>query len=171
MGNYPLTLPRSRNIHSAAIRADVIVLYRNVRRIVFEMSTQSEANVHIHGVAIAVQFPQSRHRHFLPRRIVEVGAEEVGRTLVGVGHPIEFPLPVERHALRVVAHERGMHGVAVHLVHLLVVPFRKTLSLSPHRRSSESREQKESYNRVVYHPGFCLRVSFLRICNKGSACR
>ena len=75
----------------------MIVLYWCFRRIVLEMSSPSEADVHIFRVAIAIQFPHSGHRHRAPAAVVEVGAVEVGGPLVSILHPIKLPVAVQRH--------------------------------------------------------------------------
>ena len=74
----------------------MVVLCRHHRRIVLEVSAPSESYVHVFGVAEAVQLPDARHAHVFPRCVVIVGAEEVGRTLVGVLHPLEAPVALDR---------------------------------------------------------------------------
>ena len=69
----------------------MIVLRRHLRGIVLELVTPSIAGIDIDGVAITVQLPYGRNLHIVPTFVVETHLPEVGRTLVGIGHPEEFP--------------------------------------------------------------------------------
>lgn len=60
------------------------------------MSAPSKTYVYIFWVTISVEFPNARNTHSLPRSVVERGVEEVGRTLVGILYPIEFPIALDR---------------------------------------------------------------------------
>ena len=60
------------------------------------MATPTEAGIHILRITIAVKFPYSGHRHLAPFCIVKIQVVECRRTLIGVFHPIEFPLTVKR---------------------------------------------------------------------------
>ena len=96
MGYDLLSLPCVGYGDRASVAANVIVLSGHFGRIVREMSTPGKTDVEIYRVAIAVQFPDARHAHFLPAAIVVAGEEEVVRTLVGMFVPSEFPLSVQR---------------------------------------------------------------------------
>ena len=136
MGDNLFAFPCSGQRDGSAIAAHVVVFHRHLWRVVLEMSTPSKAHVQVNGVAIAVQFPDARHGHGSPRRVVKVGFVKAGGTLVGIFHPIKFPIAMQRQVVfRAfwVAHlcllivfkgeEVGVHGHAVKGVHLQVVPF------------------------------------------------
>ena len=95
MSNDLLTIPIFRNVDDAAIAAHIIVLGRNSRRLLVEMSAPTKAYIYILWVAIAIHFPNARDVHGLPRTVVKVSLIEVGRTLVGILHPIKLPCTME----------------------------------------------------------------------------
>ena len=136
MGDNLFAFPGSGQRDGAAIAAHVVVFHRHLWRVVLEMPTPSKAHVQVNGVAIAVQFPDARHGHGSPRRVVKVGFVKAGGTLVGIFHPIKFPIAMQRQVvfrafgvarLRLLVvfkgEEVGVHGHAVQGVHLQVVPF------------------------------------------------
>ena len=114
----------------------MVVFHRHSWWLFVEVSAPGEARVHIFGIAISVEFPHTGHRHLSPLRVVEVGFVEVGGSLVGILHPVEFPCAVEREKscrlAHVALHGQGfvfkgkevcVHVHAVHFVHLQVVPL------------------------------------------------
>ena len=136
MGYNLAAVPRVGYAYGASVRAHVVVLGRHLWGIVLEVSAPCETDVHVFGVAVAVKLPDARNRHCLPRRVVERSAEEVGRTLVGVLHPVEFPLALNREkvgrrlavALQgsvavLVSEERRMRRETVYVVHRHIVPL------------------------------------------------
>ena len=141
MSNDLLARPSFGDGDSAAIAAHVVVLSRHHRRIVAELVAPSISNVFINGVAVAVKFPDSWHRHGSPALVVEVDAIEVGWTHIAVLHPVEFPNAVERQEVLgfladsgfgflciFVGEIVGVHWQPVHLVEFGVLPFLESLS-------------------------------------------
>ena len=87
MSNNLLAIPIFWDVDDAAIATHIIVLGRNSRRLLIEMSAPSKAYIYILWVAITIHLPNARKVHGLPRTIVEISLIEVGRTLVGIFHP------------------------------------------------------------------------------------
>ena len=121
---------------SSAIAAHVVVFYGHLWRVVLEMSAPCKAHVEVNGVAIAVQFPVAGYGHVAPSRVVKVGFVKACGTLVGIFHPIKFPIAMQRQVvfrafgvahLRLLSvfkgEEVGVHGHPVQGVHLQAVPF------------------------------------------------
>ena len=88
--NLP-ALPVRSNIESLAVLSQIIVFIGNNRRCVWEMSVPRILHIDIHRVAPSVQVPHSRHRNFVPGRVVIGGEEEIGCT--GASVLIEFEVP------------------------------------------------------------------------------
>ena len=114
----------------------MVVFGRHLRGIVLEMSAPCESDVNVLGVAITVDFPYSGHLHRLPRRVVVAFLEEIGRTLVGISHPVEAPVALDREIIGrtvavalqsrtavLVSEERGMRRKSVNVVDRHVVPL------------------------------------------------
>ena len=99
MGDDLASLPRSRNLDLAPVRAYVIVLYGNNGRIVLILVTPSVVDVDIQRVAIAVQFPDTGDGHCAPGLVVEVRLPEIRRPAVCVRHPVELPESVQGHVV------------------------------------------------------------------------
>ena len=95
MSNNLLAIPIFWDVDDAAIATHIIVLGRNSRRLLIEMSAPSKAYIYILWVAITIHLPNARKVHGLPRTIVEISLIEVGRTLVGIFHPIKLPCAME----------------------------------------------------------------------------
>ena len=91
-----LARPCSRDVDRAAVGTHVVLLDGNVRRIVFEPAPPGISDVEVDRVAVTVQFPESRDLHVVPAFVVESDLEKVRRTLVGIAHPVEFPVSVQR---------------------------------------------------------------------------
>ena len=70
----------------------MVVLHGHFRRIVLEVSAPCESYVHVFRVAVSVDLPDAGHLHGVPLRVVVSFLEEVGRTLVGISHPVESPV-------------------------------------------------------------------------------
>ena len=92
MGYYLLAVPVFWNIDDASVRTYVVVLGRNCRRLLVEMSAPSEAYVHIFRITESVHLPVAWNIHGLPFGVIKIFLVEVGRTLVGVLHPLELSL-------------------------------------------------------------------------------
>ena len=136
MGHHLLALPVVGDIHHAPVTAHPVVFHRHLGRVVLEVSSPCESDVHVDGVAETIEFPHSRHGHASPSPVVEVLGKEVGGPLVGVLHTKEFPHTLERqvvargfHVARhglfgvAIGEEGGVDGEPVDVVHLHVVPF------------------------------------------------
>ena len=76
VGNNLLAVPAVGYVDDAAVAAHMVVFQRHLRRIVLEMSAPGEADVQVYRVAIAVEFPYSRHADGLPCRVVIASFEE-----------------------------------------------------------------------------------------------
>ena len=76
VGDNLLAVPAVGYVDDAAVAAHMVVFQRHLGRVVLEMSAPSEADVHVYRVAIAVEFPYSRHADGLPCRVVIAGFEE-----------------------------------------------------------------------------------------------
>ena len=118
------SLPVFRNADSPAVGTHVVVLYGNCRRIAVEIVFPGIADIEIDRIAIAVEFPHSRDRHSSPVGVVEVRSPEIGRTLVCILDPVEFPFSVEREVVLAVLHS---------LFHLFEAGIGKEVSV--HRRT------------------------------------
>ena len=109
----------------------MVLLDGNVRRIVFEPAPPGVTDVEVDRIAVSVQLPESRHGHVVPAFVVVADAEKVRRSLVGVAHPVEFPVSVQREGLvarlcgfrRLVREPGAMHRHPVHGIHAGVLPF------------------------------------------------
>ena len=105
MGNHLSAVPAVGDTYLAAIAAHMIVFHGDGHHpLTFlvvvlawhvEMSAPGETYVHIDRVAVAVHFPDARYGEVFPLRVVEVGAEEVGGSLVGILHPVKPPVAVQ----------------------------------------------------------------------------
>ena len=128
VSHYLLAIPVGRQFDDAAIAAHVVVadgywhavvgnliLFLETLEVVFtvEHVSPSEAYVHIFGVAVAVKFPDARHLHGFPSRVVVVGLVEIGGTLVGIGHPVEFPRSLKREVIGRLCHVAGESSLHV----------------------------------------------------------
>ena len=122
MGNDLLTRPIGRNSNRATVRPHMVVLDGHLWRIVLEMTAPRKSHIHIFRVAIAVQFPDTRHRHVHPVLRIIVHTEEIRWPLIGMFHPEEAPSTVQRQTISL--RERCMHRITVDLIDLQVVPLR-----------------------------------------------
>ena len=61
----------------------------------FEMTAPGVADIQIHGIAKAVQFPDSWHGHLAPLGVVVVGTEEICWSVRCVLHPVELPVTMQ----------------------------------------------------------------------------
>ena len=136
VGYHLAAFPSVGHLYHLAVAAHMVVFYRHLGRIVLEVSAPGETDVHINRVAETVQLPDARHRHHAPRCVVVRLLVEVGGPLIGIFHPVEFPVTLKRQItvagrtlvflgffLVFISEERGVHGETVHLVHLHVMPL------------------------------------------------
>ena len=167
MGDNLPPLPVSGEVYHAAVGANMVVFHRhwhlvrgNAREVVArwqgEVATPGKTDVHILGIAIAVELPDAGHLHRRPVGVVEVGAVEVGGALIGICHPAKFPWTFERQVtvggchvafqrrcLVLVGKKRRVQRQAVHLVHLRVVPLRPGGLLRPCGHSAKAKRQSQ----------------------------
>ena len=125
------------------IRANVVLLDGHIGRIVAEVTAPRITYIHIYGVTIAVELPHRRHLHTIPTLVVVTNREKVGRTLVGILHPVELPRSVEREAVGVLLIAIStlslghiledlvgrVHLLAVDLIYVGIAPLRESLRL------------------------------------------
>ena len=123
MSNDLLAIPVFRDVDDAAIAAHIIVLGRNCRRLLVEMSAPSKAYIYILWVAIAIHLPNAWDVHGLPRTIVEISLIEVGRTLVGIFHPIKLPCTMERKEVGTLRHVASLGSNFVLVGEIVGVKF------------------------------------------------
>ena len=83
-------------VDNPAIASYVIIFYGYLGRIVFKVSPPCKTNVYIHRITVSVQFPDAGHGHISPFAVVERQGIKIRWTLVGMLHPIKFPLSVQR---------------------------------------------------------------------------
>ena len=137
----------------------MIVLCRNFRRVVLELITPSIAGVYINRIAITVQFPHSGNLQIIPAFVIETYFPEVGRTLVGIAYPREFPGTVQSHVIsrlgflalhggicRFIGKVISVHGSTVHGIDFRIKPLFKGLCIC-----SQSQGCKESGNKMFLH--------------------
>ena len=96
VSNHLFARKRSRQVDNPAIASYVIIFYRHFRRIVFKVSPPCKTNVYIHRITVSVQFPDAGHGHISPFAVVERLGIKIRWTLVGMLHPIKFPLSMQR---------------------------------------------------------------------------
>ena len=94
-----LPLPVGRNFHRPTVASHMVSFDRHFGRIIPEAVAPRITYIDILRIAISVQLPQTRHRHRGPAAVIEIGTEEIGRPLVGIFNPIEFPWAVECHEI------------------------------------------------------------------------
>ena len=100
MSNNLFAIPVVWYADSTTVRAYVIFLDRNLRRVILEVTTPCKTDVHIDRVAITIHLPDARNREGLPLRIVEICTKEVCWTLISILNPIEFPVSIEGKKVR-----------------------------------------------------------------------
>ncbi len=79
-----LAIPVFWNVDYAAVRTYVVVLGRNSRWLLIEMSAPSEAHIYVFRNSVAIHFPVARYDDWLPVGVVKVNLVEIGRALVGI---------------------------------------------------------------------------------------
>ena len=97
MGDDLFPVPVCRYVDSLSVRSYVVLLFRNVRRIVAVVPSPRVADVQVDRISVSVQLPDAWHRHLPPVCVIESGLPESGRPLPAVPYPFEFPLSVESH--------------------------------------------------------------------------
>ena len=75
----------------------MILLNGCVRGIVGVLATPGITYIDIERVTVAVELPDGWYLHFVPSKVVEVGAEEVCWTGIGILYPVELPGSVQAH--------------------------------------------------------------------------
>ena len=148
MSDNLLAIPVGRDVDNTAVRTYMVVLGRNCWWLLVKMSTPAEAYVHIFRITESVHLPDTWQIHGLPFGIIKIFLVEVGRTLVGISHPVELPGSVKRkeilalrlvHVQDILAHdltvflrnpvicrigeEIGVQRKTIDGIHLKVVPF------------------------------------------------
>ena len=118
-----LAIPTGRNINDAAIRAHMVILGRNCRWLLVEVPTPRKTHVDIFRLSIAQHFPVARHLYILPLGVIEIFLEEVGRTLVGILYPVEFPCAIEREIRLTFGHVHVQDVSAVQVPICLIDPI------------------------------------------------
>ena len=96
MSDNLLAIPVGRDVDNTAVRTYMVVLGRNCWWLLVKMSTPAEAYVHIFRITESVHLPDTWQIHGLPFGIIKIFLVEVGRTLVGISHPVELPGSVKR---------------------------------------------------------------------------
>ena len=148
MGYNLLAIPVGRDVDDATVRTNMVVLGRNSWWLLIEMTAPAEAYIHIFRITESIHLPVAWNIHGLPFGIIKIFLVEVGRTLVGISHPVELPGSVERkeilalrlvHVQDILAHdftillrnpvicrigeEIGVQRKTIDGIHLKVVPF------------------------------------------------
>lgn len=153
MGNHLLTVPVGGQFNNPAIRTHVVVFHRHADVSRFQislslflgngvkMATPGKTDIHVFGIAVSFQFPHPGNVHRSPAGIIIIVLEKVGRTLVSMLHPFEFPLPVERQ-FHFISFITGMVFQAVHLIHISILPFRECLSKASCGHQQTARHDK-----------------------------
>ena len=95
MSNNLFVVPVIWYADSTTVRAYVIFLDRNLRRVILKVTTPCKTNVNINRVAITIHLPDTRNRECLPLRVIEIGTEEICWTLISILNPIELPIPIK----------------------------------------------------------------------------
>ena len=148
--------PGGRDFEFPAVRADVVVLRGDAGRVALELAAPGVSGVHVDGIAEAVELPHPRDRHVGPALVVEADGPEPGGAEVGVGDPVELPVPIdgqvvrgrfgtsgEGEALILVSEIMGMHRRTVHGVHPGVLPFAEGLRMDGRRQGEGCKEENE----------------------------
>ena len=131
----------------------MVVGCRHVGRIVFKLVSPGVAHIHVNGIAVAVEFPHAGYGNRGPAAVVEILAEKVVGTAVGILYPEKFPGAVEAQVIfgiaqvavgkRILAifigERHGPHRQAVNGIYIGIVPFGKRLSRQRKRASRQQR--------------------------------
>ena len=73
----------------------MIFFNRNVWGIIPVLVSPCVTYVHINRIAVAVQFPYTGDRNIIPPLVVEVLAEKIQGSFIGIPDPVEFPESVK----------------------------------------------------------------------------
>ena len=141
-----LPSPRGRYIDLTSVATYMVILGRDKRRVILKLIMPSVERISIEWLSIAINLPDTRYRHCSPSLIVEGKTTKVSRTLIGITHPVETPLTIERkemltlmliHCLLPLLErkESRVHRQPVNGIHLWILPrlFPSTL---PHKRET-----------------------------------
>ena len=74
----------------------MVILGRDKRRVILKLIMPSVECISIEWLSIAIDLPDSRYGHCSPSLIVKGKTTKVPRTLIGITHPVETPLTIER---------------------------------------------------------------------------
>ncbi len=95
MRNYLAPTPLLRYNYFSTIRSNIILFYRDNRRIVLIIVIPRITYILIDWISIPIQLPHSRHRHLPPIIIIVSHLIKIRRTQFGVCHPIKTPRTIE----------------------------------------------------------------------------
>ena len=100
---YPASFPVSRHFEGTSVGADFILRIRHQRRILLEVEhfiIKLIRFVDIDSRAIPLAFPVTGHIDIRPSSCIIRRLVKVLRTIIGILHPMEFPLSVQAHIKR-----------------------------------------------------------------------
>ena len=154
MSDNVFSAPRSRHRYFLPVRTDMILFGRHIRRIVLILITPRETGIHIDRVTISVQFPYPGHLHIIPTFIIETDFPKIGRTLVGICHPKEFPCAVQAHKVLglffcslcrffiLECKKSRMHRSTVDCIYFWILPFAKGLGMTGKKEPAQKTQPK-----------------------------
>ena len=141
-----LPSPRGRYIDLTSVATDMVVLGRDKGRVILKLIMPSVERISIEWLSIAIDLPDTRYGHCPPSLIVKGKTTKVSRTLIGITHPVETPLTIERKEMLTLIlvrrlltllerKESRVHRQPVNGIHLWILPrlFPSTL---PHKRET-----------------------------------
>ena len=150
--------PLGRDCERLSVGAAVVVYLRDIRRIVPELVLPRVFHIDIGRISVAVEFPDSGNRHFVPSFVVELRSLEALRPSVQVPGPKELPLAVKAKVLvrmRLVAglglclafvgKVVGVHRGAVDCVHAGILPLVEALG-----GGSKAQQGKYSADKIAF---------------------
>ena len=110
----------------AAVLPHVVMFRRHVGGIVLKMAVPGVAVVGVDRVPVAVELPDSGHRHCAPAGIVEFDGLEAAFALGVAVKPAEFPGAVQAQGGAFATHA-GAHREPAGFIHIRVLPVRQLL--------------------------------------------
>ena len=137
-----LAFPLGRNGEILPVRTDVVVVGRRDGRLALIAAGPRIADIHVNGIAVAVQFPHGRDGHPAPERGHIVGAPEPFGPLVGAADPEEIPVARQGDAAGLVGQEGAVHGKTVDGVHVGILPFGESLRKAGQRQGRKQQGEQ-----------------------------
>ena len=142
--DYLLVSPRFVNVHPFAVTTHGVAFHGHLRQLAI---VEVIGGVHIDRHTVSVQLPVARHRNGAPIAVIEVCAEEIGRTFVGIGHIEELPHTIQPFDIEIVSTlvviaDVGPRVKLVHLEHGGVLPFGEGLGLNGESYAGEDKEKR-----------------------------